>query len=160
MNYKIEKSWITKTGLKAVCIWNNNCGHRCGYVAVTNEHPLFGKNYDENCDCLKNIAKKVEQESMGKRGIVPIFLAICKGEISPTPELIFDVHGGITYSGGDGKYPIQEQNLWWFGFDCGHNGDASTYSPNIGVLRSQEYVMNECENLAQQLNELKCQATK
>ena len=55
MAYEIEKDWITKAGLRAVVIivlskgpngtqWRS---HRCGYVGVTSESPVFGKGYDE-----------------------------------------------------------------------------------------------------------------
>lgn len=65
-----------------------------------------------------------------------------------------DVHGGLTYSGGDGLYPIEydKEKLWWFGFDCMHFGDLRLgryYS--AGSHRSLEYIENECESLAEQL---------
>ena len=42
---KKEKEWITKAGLKASVI-ATPMGHRCGYVGVPTEHPLYGKHYD------------------------------------------------------------------------------------------------------------------
>jgi hypothetical protein len=75
-----------------------------------------------------------------------------------TPELVFDVHGGLTYSGsGENSYPLPGKDLWWFGFDCAHSGDGSmderlTFSD--GPVRSQEYVESECESLAKQLAEI------
>lgn len=55
MAYEIEKDWITEAGLRAVVIivlrdgldgtkWRS---HRCGYVGVTKESPVFGKTYDD-----------------------------------------------------------------------------------------------------------------
>ena len=90
----------------------------------------------------------------------------------------FQCHGGITYAGGgeNSKYPIQS-DLWWFGFDCGHVGDKAdlTYAmqkfPNRqkeyrtrllieneyhiedDVIRTEEYVAEECKKLAEQLKE-------
>ena len=56
-----------------------------------------------------------------------------------------DVHGGLTFSGGDAKYPIETNGkMWWLGFDYAHYGD----NPNI---QNTKYVMSECENLAEQL---------
>ena len=43
---KTEKEWITKAGLKAQVIATPT-GHRCGYVSVPAEHPMFGKHYDD-----------------------------------------------------------------------------------------------------------------
>lgn len=56
-----------------------------------------------------------------------------------------DVHGGLTYSGCDGEYPI-ESDLWWFGFDTAHYGD----NPEIGG-QSLEYCIEQCELMANQL---------
>jgi len=72
-----------------------------------------------------------------------------------SPELVFDVHGSVTYSGnGEGKYPV-ESNLWWFGFDCAHLGDASEstimWGFDDGVFRSTKYCIKECERLADQI---------
>ena len=89
-----------------------------------------------------------------------------------------DVHGGITYSDKDGEYPIPS-DLWWFGFDCAHYGDAPDYEAakklfsddldtvryleerkktdkkcgigTHGVIRSCEYVKAQCRKLADQL---------
>jgi hypothetical protein len=45
----VEKDWITKAGLRAVCVvvsFENGPHHRCGYVAVQKGHKLFGAHYD------------------------------------------------------------------------------------------------------------------
>ncbi|MCM1500769.1 MAG: hypothetical protein NC124_20110, partial [Clostridium sp.] len=103
-------------------------GHRCGYVSVNENSPLWCKDYS-----------------------------------------YFDVHGGITYSGGgkNSKYPV-ESDLYWFGFDCGHYYDQidceklreyfpdgkfteSRISEAINFegseIRTLEYVRQECKNL-------------
>ena len=92
-------------------------------------------------------------------------------------EAYFQCHGGITYAGGGehSDYPI-ESDLWWFGFDCGHAGDKSDLDyaiqkfpghikeyqlrkiveskyPIDDVIRTEEYVADECKNLAEQLKE-------
>ena len=43
---KVEKDWTTASGLRAVVI-AAQMGHRCGYVGVPKDHPLFGKDYDD-----------------------------------------------------------------------------------------------------------------
>jgi hypothetical protein len=80
-----------------------------------------------------------------------------------TIDGIIDVHGGLTYAGG-GEYPIKS-NLWWFGFDCGHFGDAAdpelnptvleNFNMDSGSIRTTEYVAAECEKLAEQLSRSK-----
>lgn len=87
----------------------------------------------------------------------------------------FACHGGLTYSGGgaNSSYPISS-DLWWFGFDCTHWGDADDWNstfkafseqservaeykairslcPLGGKIRTTEYVENECKSLAEQL---------
>ena len=151
--FNVEKDWFTKAGLRAVCIWLDGCRHRCGYVGLTKEHPLYNKGYSEHCDCLLPLVEKRLDSPVDKMG--PILLFCCTSK-EPSelnrPEIIFEVHGSLTFSGGDEKYPVKEKDIWWFGFDCGHSGDASKYSG--GIERTTEYVVDECESLAKQLKEI------
>jgi len=133
MNHTIEDQG-TAHGLHYVVV-AAPMGHRCGYVGIPKEHPLYGVDYSNK---------------------------------DPSPEFIFDVHGGLTYSGG-GNFPI-ESDLWWFGFDCAHYDDAK--DPSImseeyvlytkhymgdfamdGSIKDTEYVKEECIQLAKQLAE-------
>lgn len=96
-------------------------GHRCGYVGINGDHPLFGVEYSSP---IKSKSKKdIEGLPIGDRGIIPIFCASLSGD-SVSPELYFDVHGSITYSGGE-DYPVKTtQKTWWYGFDCAHCDDT------------------------------------
>lgn len=72
----------------------------CGYVGVPATHPLHGcEDYWE-----------------------------CSSEIM---QLYGSVHGGLTYA--DCSLPLSsfslDPSLWWFGFDCGHDGDADPMFP-------------------------------
>ena len=105
---------------------HNGAGYRCGYVALPRSHPLHGKSYED----LAGIS----------------------------------VHGGLTFSGS-------MEGVWLLGFDCAHYGDSvdlallpqesgaerslriALGSMNSGVMRTQEYVDNECVLLADQLNQ-------
>jgi hypothetical protein len=60
-----------------------------------------------------------------------------------------------------------DEELWWFGFDCAHAGDLcpkiESYLnsvrdpwPKNYVYRNMKYVENECRLLAKQLKELAC----
>lgn len=174
MAYKVE-SEFDHMGLKCVVIMTG-MGHRCGYVGVAKGHPLYGKNYSDKCLHFDDVSG----EPIGKRGVLPLmFSGVENGLVSP--DLYFDVHGGITYAeGGIGsEYPI-ESSLWWFGFDTAHAGDgknlalANEYGllekerydslmrmekefPTHDMLpvRSLKYCEAECRSLAEQLSKVK-----
>lgn len=146
----IEHAWITKAGLAAVVIMTE-MGHRCGYVAVLPDHSLHGVGYYDETYALKDQ----------------------KGTVPTTPEMVFDVHGGITFSGVPTllkKLDEYDLNPWWFGFDCAHAGDAASpeyytsmrrefpdkpflWEPALGygVHRDLEFCITHCESLAVQI---------
>lgn len=164
--YQVEKDWVTKSGFRAVVIMGT-LGCRCGYVGVPVGHPLHGISYRQETDCL---AKLLDDEPVGKRGVITLLCASATGTIPRSPQIIFDVHGGLTYSDGSEIYPV-ESDLWWFGYDCGHAGDSPSPEYQAGQRerypdqpfmwredfdsehRDLEYCMSECELLARQIVE-------
>ena len=131
---KVEKDWMTESGLRAVVVVQD-FGNRCGYVAVPKGATTYGEHYD---------------------------------------DVQVDVHGGLTFSDWGDTYPVEAEDVWWFGYDCAHYGDArdpTLMSPkykemydkglftsaldDYGVVRSLEYCVEQCESLASQLKELK-----
>ena len=138
----IESNFVHE-GLRCVVIFGS-MGHRCGYVGIPKEHPLYSEEYMDN-DIVMDI----------------------------------DIHGGVTFSGGNEDYPVEtEDKLWWFGFDLGHYGDGKDIdlSFKYGILdektygilkesenmfgsdsevKSLEYCIDECKSLAEQLSEVK-----
>ena len=149
MSFDIEKDWTTAAGFRAVVIRRHN-RNRCGYVGVPPEHPLHGVAYYEASPCLRPLT---DDEPIGKRGVLAL-LAYSKEE-GLRPDIAFDVHGSLTFA-GDGDYPVENDGLWWFGFDCNHSGDASTPEEDGrhgNIYRSLEYCVDECESLARQLVE-------
>lgn len=68
-------------------------------------------------------------------------------------------HGELTYSNhchGDicHLHDGNEDETWWFGFDCCHSFDQaplSIGSSNYGEYRTERYVINEVQKLAQSL---------
>lgn len=161
-DYKVEADFEHE-GLRCVVL-GLNFGHRCGYVGITKEHPLYGVDYN---DCTEFLASSsIKNEPIGKRGIIPIMCAdLSKETVSPC--IYFDVHGGITYSGGSGKHPVESSGIWWFGYDCAHFGDAKDKSLmdaekydmlrqfEYGVVRTTDYCIAECKSLAEQLFAIK-----
>lgn len=134
---------------------------------------MYGKGYDEHLE--------IKKSDIGDREISGIFplLGACLDENERIRiEAYFQCHGGITYAGGgeNADYPIKS-DLWWFGFDCGHAGDKSDLDYAIqkfpsrrkelliiksiedefpiedNVIRTEEYVTDECKKLAEQLKE-------
>lgn len=169
--YIIEREF-EHAGYKCVVTFGN-LGHRCGYVGVSKKHPLYGKDYSEHL--------KINKSDIGDRkvsGIFPLIGACLDEDERICIEAYFQCHGGITYAGGGdhSDYPI-ESDLWWFGFDCAHYGDAddldraidlfpsrkymyllkkrvtSRYPIDGAVIRTEEYVADECKKLAEQLKE-------
>ena len=141
------------SGLRAVAIYINDLGHRCGYVGIEQDHPLYGVAYHEKAECLKDLLNETLKLPR-KNSPVMVFLAAGMDDDERCrPDIVFRVHGGLTYSGGD-DYPIETNpKLWWFGFDCSHYGDGTNSQP--GIHRSLKFVIQECESLANQLSTLK-----
>jgi hypothetical protein len=162
-DFSVEKDWTTSAGFRAVVIMGS-LGHRCGYVAVPPAHPLYGLDYSAESAAVLPIS---DDEEVGSRGVIPIFLAALGGS-KERLDVVFNVHGSLTYAGGSGTYPVDANGLWWFGFDCGHAGDAPSdeylakqrerypdqsfmWERDCGQThRSLEYCVAECESLASQ----------
>lgn len=175
MAYEVEKT--CKCDHFSCVIIMTDMGHRCGYVGVSSYHPLYRKPYNKGTEVLTKMLKKIKKEPIGKRGILSV---VCWNSKKTSPEIAFDVHGSITYSGGTSDYPIKQKRTWWFGYDCGHAGDGKDLAeisntgareimekyPTDDPIRSLEYCIGECESLAKQLNEvtkgnkLECQSNK
>ena len=160
MRYTVERDF-EHAGLRCVVIMTE-MGHRCGYVGVPEDHMLYGVDYNQKTVALS--LAKIADQPIGKRGIIPL---LCMDNTSKyiSPDVYFNVHGGVTYAGGGkgSKYPV-ESDLWWFGYDCDHPGDGKDLSvvsdalreleirfPTYGIIRSTEYCIDECKSLAEQL---------
>lgn len=163
MSHVLEQDWTTKAGLRAVVLMTD-VGHRCGYVAVDRDNPLHSVDYHTHCDAL---TVPPEDTPLGKRGIMTV---LTYDGTRASPDIVFDVHGGLTYSGGSDNYPVAAPDLWWFGYDCAHCDDAPSpeyvaqqkglypdkpfmWRDHEGEHRTLEYCISECESLAQQIVE-------
>jgi hypothetical protein len=149
----VVKQWKTKAGLQAVILFVSE-SHHCGYVAVEQDHPLYEVDYSTAVPGLS----LPDTTPVGDRGILALFSMACNGSTEGlSPGCYFDVHGSITYAGGNDGYPVEGSGLWWFGFDCHHSGDASmkyqSFEPDA-VFRDADYVERHCESLAKQLSEV------
>lgn len=165
MKFSIERDFIAH-GLRCVVL-AGSVGHRYGYVGLPKGHPLHGLSYSEGSAALKTAWDRAKEGPIGKRGIITVFLSACAADDElPSADCVFDVHGGLTYSASSKNYPVENDSLWWFGFDCGHWDDAKDESimdekhlalerkygfSRDGTVRTEEYVVAECERLAEQL---------
>jgi hypothetical protein len=140
----ILKDWITNEGYRAVVL-RLKMGHNCGYVGITESHPLFGKTYSQHCDCLIPLRDKAFKGPIGKRGIIPIF---CSDGETASMDIVFDVHGSVTYTEQGLAHREEFKFRWWIGFDCMHAGDT----PENCDL---DFCIKECENLSKQIAEVK-----
>jgi len=153
--FTIEKDWVTKSGFRAVVIMTS-MGHRCGYVGLSKDNPLHGIGYSDPANFLPDLP---DNEEIGKRGVIPLMCAAGDPDRMKSPDCYFDVHGGITYSGGSADYPVAS-DLWWFGYDCAHCDDSPSqeylaskpsYYKTDGTHRTLDYCVGECESLADQI---------
>lgn len=106
------------------------------------------------------------------------YVGIQKYRVSQLGKYWFDnslsVHGGVTFSGED--HPVEDPNLYFIGFDCGHYGDGYDFDEvlrlwgdddsireSIYILadekfhqfpaRTLDYVQNECRQMVDQIVE-------
>ena len=152
MKAEIIKDWKTKSGLRAVV---NKHRHFCGYVGIPKGHPLYGRSYSEHIDALKDLWEKAKQGEIGKRGVIPLF---CAKEDTASMDIVFDVHGSVTFSRTSKDYPVKSK-LHWIGFGCGHSGDHMEFEGMECInckydkckKWTPEEVAEECESLAEQI---------
>ena len=169
--YKIEKDFEYKN-YRCVVIFRD-LGWRCGYVGVPAGHMLYKKNYNDHLDIPKT---EVIDKNIRYREIIPALFSEFDNDKRIAIGAYFDVHGGLSYSGGD-NYPVKS-DLWWLGLDCGHYDDGKDLDlvekywgddPRIQTMlrieksypytddepvRSMDYVTNECKVLVNQIIEL------
>ena len=171
---KIIESDFSYRGYRCVTTFTD-MGHRCGYVGVSEDHPLYGMTNDSKVKVtMKELEEDEEMGQIGNRGAWTLVFNIPEDEEDEVRlGLYFMVHGGISYASGgkDSHHPINS-DLWWFGFDCGHAGDCPDYDlleelfgDNEMVkhrledrwiyeeypVRDLEYVQQECRNLVDQI---------
>lgn len=176
--YKTEKVWIRDRNI--CCVIMTDMGHRCGYVGIAPEHPLYGHGYNDKPEILQDSRKTLEQTEIGKRGPIEVLMFCYEDGVRISS--FFDVHGSITYSGGNYGYPTKVSTWrtwpcrsgasffytpWWFGYDCAHVDDGKDLSvlsdklreieemyPTHGILRTLDYCIGECNYLSDQLERL------
>lgn len=152
-----DKEAFIHAGLPCLLI-RGPVGAWCGYVGILKNHPLHGINYGDRAPELTDAWKKRKEQPVGDNPSFALMLRMLGDNDNPSPDVCFDVHGGLTFSNFmKGEHPI---DTWWYGFDCSHAWDVapeilSFTSRADGVYRDQSYVKHETKKLADQLAILK-----
>jgi len=114
-------------------------GHLCGYVGITEAHPLHGCTYSTRKPEFSKLIDGVKVADWpGALPYIPIFCQL-EGE-DYSLDVCIPVHGGITY-GSKGN----DNDLWWLGFDCAHAEDRDD-------PKDESYVREQVEVLARALH--------
>lgn len=169
------------TGLPCLIV-RGPSGALCGYVGVSSSHPLFQKDYDSadvevhggltfasKCadEPTREHWEKWRAHVLGRKDEArryPIGDAahLLKDRAKELED--FDAYvawataAHICHKVDDGE----DDNVWWFGFDCAHLGDVSPAYDRPGrglsgaddTYKDIDYVTSEVERLAAQLSQL------
>src|SRR5690606_3996986 len=101
--------WVDEaTGLDCLMVRNSG-GAWCGYVGVSEGHPLYGVEYSAESLVLTEALERLKTTPIAELEMTfARNLAVLLGEIRPSPDVVIGVHGGLTYS-GHGHEPTEEQ---------------------------------------------------
>jgi hypothetical protein len=136
------------------CLRRGNSFNWCGYVAVEENHPFYGKDYAENII----VTDKELDNAVFNGDYVSMFIHQLSEEKNKNEirlGLIAPAHGGLTYARdyliGCDKEIFHKK--WWFGFDTAHCDDLLVSCGLLaeerenGIYRDFEYTKKEVENL-------------
>jgi hypothetical protein len=157
-------------GYKCCIVRKRPFGHLCGYVFLSEDHPLFGKEYGEHIPELtpyKEDAKLLGNTttSVGEE------LDSMEGSCTLSSHLTLGVHGGITYINDslfiplfeDGSTTMFNKDLserlggveynpigvkcWVIGFDCGHGEDLFPFPSKTQADKAVMEIFEMLESL-------------
>lgn len=138
-----KQQWFDEESGMPCLMVRNHGGVWCGYVGVNSNHPLYGIGYGEAYD---NALPKADSDMLNAANNAAHAELTFSSKCAPD-----DKEHGICHIVEEGE----DDNVWWFGFDCGHSYDASpsyrmTTGPDL-VYRTKAYVEDVCRNLAKAL---------
>ena len=131
-----KRQWRDEsTGLPCLIVRSPGTGALCGYVGVSTDHPLHGKDYGA-------------VDNVSVHGGLTFAHGCGHGD---------DESQGVCHVPGANE----PDDVWWFGFDCAHASDETPAMQThfmrgyVGTkYRNFSYVKEEVENLAQQIKAL------
>jgi thiol-disulfide isomerase/thioredoxin len=111
-----KKQWLDKrTGLPCLVV-RSPVGALCGYVGVTKSHPFFEKNYDDVPNLPVHWGLTFSDKCCG----IPDNLEEVSDYLRPKVE----EHGPYAFMVCHKVEDGEDENVWWFGFDCAHCDDV------------------------------------
>lgn len=146
------------TGYECIIMRSEHGGHLCGYVGVPVGHPLHG--FDDDAipaDLDLEVHGGITYAALCQHGPSPVrYISvearrICHGPSVP-PRIAPVVHAS--------DYRVQDDDAWWFGFECNQvydlvpdgGRDRRFLQDEIGrVYRDEGYVHDQVLNLAAQM---------
>lgn len=167
-----KKQWQDEvTGLPCLAVRNPSGGNWCGYVGIPKRHPLHGVGYSDEVPILGALLEARKARPVGENPSFAVLIGCLSGDLKASPDVVFEVHGGLTFSGGcketdDPSRFIcyvpdsgEPDDVWWFGFDCAHSGDVSPgydrfFRDADAAYRTLAYVEGQVAELARQLKEV------
>ena len=121
----------SRTQLHCAMLRDPFFGSWCGYVAVAPDHPLHGKPTTHRLVPPKEIADEARQIGRDLGGL-ELFSFLLSDDHETVPlSLLLPAHGSLTYA------DLDDQNLWWFGFDCCHGGDWYPLQKTMPIIRAK-----------------------
>lgn len=129
--------WTDRTGFPCLALRHAHYGVWCGYVAVPPGHPWHGRSWNDLPEGLADVN----------------FAEPCMETDQPHRERICHVPA-----------PGEPDDVWWFGFDCGHALDVKPHEPMEKIYgklpgyggfertyRTLDYVRDKCALIALQV---------
>lgn len=90
--------WVDEeTGLDCLIVRNHG-GALCGYVGVPDGHPAYGVGYSDESEKLGAAFEARKQRPVGENPGLGVMLSLLTGDVKASPEIVFEVHGGLTFS--------------------------------------------------------------
>lgn len=138
-----KQQWLDEETAMPCLMLRNHGGVWCGYVGVNSNHPLYGIGYDAafSEDLPEEDAKMLNAAHEAAHAELT-FSSKC------APD---DKEHGICHIVEEDE----DDNVWWFGFDCGHSYDATpSYDMHISdgaTYCTKAYVEDVCRKLAKAL---------
>jgi hypothetical protein len=148
-------NYTTDEGFDAAIVRVSHSGALCGYVGVSDSHPLYGKDYGHEVKPTEEqMSRKVDIDNVS---VISLFCAALS-ESDPANgarlDILIDVHGGMTYADKGRANLGENPKRWYFGFDCAHSGDLCPAMDRYftdGTYRDIEYVKANVARLSKQL---------
>lgn len=99
------------TGLPCLIV-RNGSGALCGYVGVAVGHPCYDLGYGAESATLASALEARKEKPIGENPGMGIMLACLLGKVEASPEIVFEVHGGLTFSGVCSETTLEAWEKW------------------------------------------------